>query len=224
MRWRAARSAKTLDGAMTRVATDWFRNTSWSEAIEQAFDEKLRRARRKEQYLRIQASTIAQSHPEVALRLLDRYFEMAEDFDHAQAHVDRAKAFLALNRIDDAIRSYESALERESVFPNLLTQAYLDLPYLIATRRVRSRYPRALQLLDAHKSRLMFPVDHFRWHATHALIDRDLLDSNTARTHAEQALDAAARDHSGFRYHPPVGLVTKQYDELITTLKACCAV
>ena len=74
------------------MTTDWFRNTTWNKSVERAFDEKLRRAKRKEQYLRIQACTLARSYPEVALKLLDRYFELPDDFDHAQAHVDRATA------------------------------------------------------------------------------------------------------------------------------------
>src|SRR5688500_13421369 len=112
------------------MVTDWFRNTTWNESVERAFDEKLRSAKRKEQYLRIQASTLARSHPDVALKLLDRYFELTDNFDHAQAHVDRATALLALGRVSDAIASYEAALAREAAFPKLQTQAYLDLPYL----------------------------------------------------------------------------------------------
>ncbi len=107
------------------MSTDWFRNAEWNDSIERAFHEKLRRARRKEQYLRIQASTLAHSYPEVALKLLDRYFELPDDFDHAQAHVDRATALLALGRVADAITAYEAALAREAVFPNLQTQAIL---------------------------------------------------------------------------------------------------
>ena len=78
----------------------------------QAFDEKLRRARRKEQYLRIQACTLARSHPEVALKLLDRYFELQDDFDHAQAHVDRATALLALGRVGEALAAYEGSPQK----------------------------------------------------------------------------------------------------------------
>jgi tetratricopeptide (TPR) repeat protein len=156
------------------MGDDWFRNTTWNDAVEQAFNEKLSRARRKEQYLRIQACTLARSHPDVALRLLDRYFAMKDNFDHAQAFVDRATAFLTLGRIDEAIDSYNAALAREAEFPNLLTQAYLDLPYLIAVRAVRNQYHHAIQLLEKHTNRLMFPVDHFRWHTALALMAADV--------------------------------------------------
>ncbi|MFO1465449.1 MAG: hypothetical protein U1F35_03250 [Steroidobacteraceae bacterium] len=97
--------------------TDWFRNATWNASIEQTFEDKFRRARRKEQYLRIQACTLAHSHPDVALRLLDRYFTLPNHSDHAQAHVDRATAYLALGRVADALAAYEDALTRESAFP-----------------------------------------------------------------------------------------------------------
>ena len=199
------------------MAADWFRNTEWNAAIESEFNRKLARARRKEQYLRIQASTLAKTQPEVALSLLDRYFELPDDFDHAQAHVDRATAYLTLTRIDDALDSYENALAREAKFPKLKTEAYLELPFQIAVRRLRARYARALEVLRDHESRLMFPVDHFRWHAAFALIEAHSGEGD-ARVHAEKALEAAARDKSGFRYHPSVGLVGDRYDEIIELL------
>lgn len=202
------------------MSTDWFRNTTWNEATEKAFEEKLRRAKRKEQYLRIQACTLARSYPEVTLKLLDRYFGLPDVFDRAQAHVDRATALLALGRTNDAIASYEAALTREAEFPNLQTYAYLDLPYLIATRGIREQYSRALQVLEAHKTRLTFPVDHFRWHCARALVAAEENDPSVATTHAERALEAAAIEHSGFRYHPSVGLVGEQYASVIRKLEA----
>lgn len=200
--------------------TEWFRNTTWNASIEQAFNDKLRRAQRKEHYLRSQASTLARSHPDVALKLLDRYFSLPDDFDRAQAHVDRATAYVALGRMAEALAAYEDALGREAVFPKLLTEAYIAYPYLVATRGVREHYARALELLLKHTSRLVFPVDHFRWHAARALIAAAALDEKTAKIHSQQALDAGARAHSGFRYHPSVGLVTKQYEEVVRRLEA----
>ena len=187
------------------MGADWFRNTTWNEAVERSFNEKLYRAKRKEQYLRIQACMLAQSHPDVALQLLDRYFALKDDFDHAQAYVDRATALLALGRVNEAIESYNAALAREAEFPNMQTTAYLDLPYLIAARGIREKYDDAIQALEKYKARLAspiaFPVDRFRWHAAYALITAEN-DAASATVHAQSALEAAALDHSGFRYHP----------------------
>lgn len=152
------------------MSAAWFRNTTWNEVVEQSFNEKLQRARRKEQYLRIQACILARSHLDAAVRLLDRYFSLKDNFDHAQAYVDRARAPLTLGRINEAVHSYSAALAREVEFPNLLTQAYLDLPYLIAARGIQEKCSFAMQLLEEPKARLMFPVDHFGRHVARALI------------------------------------------------------
>jgi tetratricopeptide (TPR) repeat protein len=202
------------------MTTEWYRNTTWNESIELVFEEKLRRARNKHQYLRIQACTLAQSHPEVAIRLLDRYFELPADFELAQANVDRATAFLALGRVAEAIASYEAALAREADFPNVLTRAYLELPYLVATHGIREQYDRAIQILQSHEACLTFPVDRFQWHAAHALIAADSGKLAVARAHGERSLEAASYEHSGFRYHPTVGLVTGEYKSVIKKLKA----
>jgi tetratricopeptide (TPR) repeat protein len=202
------------------MSDDWFRHTDWNEAIARQFDEKLRRARRKEQYLRIQACSLAATHPTVALELLDRYFKLPDDFDHAQAYVDRATALRALGKIEDAAKSYEAALEREAVFPKVTTQAYLELPVLIATHALHTRYDQALALLKEHAHRLAFPVDHFLWHSAHSLILSAKGIRAAASMHAKQALEAASQDKSGFRYHPSVGLVTAKHRELIKTLGA----
>lgn len=201
---------------------DWYRNTEWTEDVATHFEEKLKKARRKEQYLRIQANVLATHHPIVALALLDRYFALPDDFDHAQAYVDRATALLSLGRIEEAIASYEAALDREASFPKLLTQAYVDLPYLIAVREVKARYDRALELLDKHQVRLMFPVDHFKWHAARAFILAFRNDQVGAKAHAKLALEAASRDKSGFQRHPSLGLVTSRQNEVLQRLVRYC--
>jgi tetratricopeptide (TPR) repeat protein len=190
---------------------DWYRNTDWGPDIAARFEEKLRRARRKEQYLRIQASILADRHPEIALNLLDRYFRMPTHFDHAQGHADRARAFLALGRLEDALVSYEAALRREDEYPNLLTQAAIDLPFLIATRQVAGRFDQAMDLLKRSKARLMFPIDRFKWHVANAMILRSCGDLAAAKVHASEALAEASRHESGFRYHSKLGLVGGEY-------------
>jgi tetratricopeptide (TPR) repeat protein len=202
---------------------DWYRNTDWDAAIASAFFAKLSRARDKAQYLRIQACTLTKGHPTVALSLLEQYFALGDHFDHAQAYVDRATAFLTLGQVDAAIHSYEAALEREAVRPNLTTQAYLDLPFLVATQGLTARYDQARMLLEKHRLRLSFPVDHFRWHAALALIALDAGPPEAAVRHARLALDAAAREHSGLRYHADLGLVGAQYEDIRMRLAAAVA-
>ena len=193
---------------------DWFRNAEWNSDIEAAFFAKLKRARDKSQYLRVQACTLASTHPRIALRLLDQYFALGDNFDAAQAHVDRATAFLSLGQVEDALASYEAALSVEAKKPNYQTQASLDLPFVIACQGIVARYEQALDLLDRHQPKLSFPVEYFRWHTSRALISGAVGVTAEAKAQARLALAAAEKDHSGFRYHPSVGLVGESYQQI----------
>jgi hypothetical protein len=141
------------------------------------------------------------------LRLLDQYFASGEHFDAAQAHVDRAVAYLRLNQIDSVVLAYEAALARENAFPNMRTRARLDLPFLIAKERLSQHYDRAIALLEAHKAELIFPVDRFLWHCALALIRSEQGDRPAAQDAARRALAASSESQSGLRYHQDVGLV-----------------
>lgn len=201
---------------------DWYRNVEWSAKVSAEFEAKLARARRKEQYLRIQACTLAAIHPNVAHSLLDRYFSLPDQFDAAQAHVDRATAFLAQGKVEEALLAYERALTREAEFPNTKTQAYINLPFEIATRMLRERFTRALEVLEAHKSRLMFAIDYFKWNSAHAIIASELRYGGDPRLYAKAAIEAAERDHSGFRYHPEVGLNGGSLSEVYKRMERLC--
>ena len=139
----------------------------------------------------------------------------------AQAHVDRATAYLALGNIDSAIGSYEMAVARERVFPNLRTGASLDLPYLIALNGLSDRYDQAFSMLSGPTDGLMFPVDRFKHHSARAMILRSS-DRAAAATEARLALESAALDHSGFRYHPKLGLVSEKHATALAKLRDLC--
>ena len=205
---------------------EWFRNSDWNPSVEAKFNEKLGRARRKSQYLRIQACYLAKNHPQAALALLDKYFSLGEDFDFAQAFLDQATAYLALGRFDDALRSLENALNREREFPNVKTNAWSEFAMLVATMNIKSQFTKALQVLSENQGRLTFPVEKFTWHAANALILAAQGERKHASQHATKALEAAQAKHSGFRYHPTVGLVGSTYetlrDKLIELSGASC--
>ncbi len=186
---------------------DWFRNETWNDAIEAEFQQKLKRARDKSQYLRIQASYLAGTFPEVALRLLDQYFLLGDHFDMAQAYVDKARALLSLDNVEEALVSYEAALAREQAYPNLKTGAYLDYVSLILAEKRVSLYPAALDVLNRNNDRLIFPIDRFRANGARALILQQMGASTEARDAARLAVAATAETKSGFRFHPKIGLV-----------------
>jgi hypothetical protein len=189
---------------------DWYTNKDWNSDIENAFFTKLGRAKNKAQYLRIQASILAKSRPETALRLLDEYFALGDRFDRPQAHLDRATAFVSLGEVERD----EAALGVETQRPNVRTQATFDLPLLIAEYKVEAQYARALAILQQSASNIVWHADRFRWHAAQALIGQALGKSSEAREHARTALDAAYYANSGMRYHPSVGLVGNQHDRI----------
>ena len=205
--WRTSYVIAVSMGEAAVARDDWYRNATWDDDIEAIFEQRLRRARDKSQYLRIQASYLAESHPPVALKLIERYFELGEHFDIAQAHVDRARAMLALGNLEGALASYEAALERELQSPFLRTQAYLDYGCLVVEAGPIELYARALEVLDAHQDRPMFPVDRYRAHGARAILLHHFTRIEDARAEACLAMKAAQETNSGFRYHPNLGLV-----------------
>lgn len=198
---------------------DWYRNTEWNEEIAEAYFAKLKRARSKDQYLRIQANYLAPNHPVVALELLEQFFTLKDPFDYAQAYCDKAKAYIALGNIEEAIKAYQCALEQESTGKGVLTEAYIALPMLIAEQELKELYRYGVDLLKKNIERLTFPIDHFRFHAALAIFEKGLDNDEEASKQAGLALDAAQIKKSGFRFHQRLGLVGEKYADIVGKLR-----
>lgn len=202
-----------LDAGVAWTRDNWFRNTSWDELIERAFQQRLNRARQKPQYLRIQASYLVERHPEVALRLLKQYFALGTAFDAAQAYVEQARAMRTLDDVDGALISYEAALECERKNPNYRTQASLDYVCLIVNAYYECKYQRAFELLSSGHMSTSFPVERYRANGAMALLLYAFGREEDAKAAAVSALAAADEVQSGFRHHQQLGLVTDLEDE-----------
>ena len=199
---------------------DWFQNKTWDTATEARFNEKLRRARNKALYLRVQAGHLVTADPRAALSLLDRYFALGDDLDRALAFADQAKAYLALGAQEEALRSLENALQREIEVPNIGTWAWSDYAVIVAQHKLDHHYDRALQLLRQHPAESqVFAVTRFLWYAAFALITNAQGQRDEAIGAAAKALELGDVAHSGFRYHPDVGLVGTRYEDLKAKLR-----
>ncbi|MFO1465454.1 MAG: hypothetical protein U1F35_03275 [Steroidobacteraceae bacterium] len=84
---------------------------------------------------------------------------------------------------------------------------------------IRDQYGQALELLLQHKSRaLRFPSTTFAGMPL-ARVAAAAHSVQTANVHSRHALEAASLEHSGFRRHSAVGLVTEQYDTIVKQLE-----
>jgi tetratricopeptide (TPR) repeat protein len=201
------------------VADDWYRNERWTQAIEKRFEERLRRARRKDQYLHLQAAALVDSHPDVAISLIERFLALENPFFPALGYDVKAKALVRLGRIPEALSTYQVALDAELAFPNARTNSATDYAELVVLTQTENLYPQVLELLQRRHSDFAFPVLQFKAHACKAVIFRQQGKLALADGEAAAALAQAERTKSGFRHHPGLGLVGDDQMPLLRLLR-----
>lgn len=208
------------------MAADWFRRSTWSAEDERAFFGKLAKARSRNraQYLRIQADHLASADPPLhreALALLAHLVaHCPEPFEMSATHQQIARSFAELGQVKEARDHYRQSLQWMRDNPSPRNQAWAEFALLVALHRLSDGYEEALDLLEEFDGDIMVPVDLFNRHAARALILSDSGQDAAAREEAAAALEAAAVDDSGFRYHPRVGLVGAKQGDLVRRMKS----
>lgn len=204
------------------ASDDWFRNEDWDAAAEARFRAKLSRSRSsRPQYIRIQAGYLTQSHPQVALELIEEYLNTGDEFHVQMAYWTRAQAYRHLGKVEEAVTAYREALSWEQSHPGHLSPARSDYPKYVAEHRLSDEYGYALDVL-ANRFRSedhQFPLIAYHWNGSHALILSELGHHAEAREFAERALRAAVQTESPFRYHRNVGIVRNATDDFATRIK-----
>jgi tetratricopeptide (TPR) repeat protein len=184
---------------------NWYRNVVWNKNTESHFNEKLKRVRLKQDFLRIQASYLTKNDPGAALSLLEQYFSFGVHFDLARAWYDRAVAYSAIEKTNLALEAFTMALQEEENNPALLTKAYLGLPILVADNELTASYPLALNILKRYEHRLVSHRDYFEWNAAYALILSAKGFETDATKYALEAIQAKQEHANGQKHHINVG-------------------
>ena len=171
---------------------DWYRQTEWNDEIEAFFFEKLRRARaQRDQYIVIQALTLAESFPEVALRLVDFYFETRTDnFDDARARMAASRARFASGGYEKALDEYLEGISDKGDGQALYVGSPIQFAFLAARYRSEKHYLPALDILHGiDQPPDTAPDMVLMYNAGYALILHETgKDPNGAAAMAEKAL------------------------------------
>ena len=198
------------------MADDWFRRKTWTVRDRDEFFTRLKRSRgsfHKAQYARIQAYKLITTRKRdaytAALELLDMILaEWREDAQLASVYDHRAECFLGLGDVARAVEAYRLVFQTQRVCKSELTMAHLDFGWLVVSAPLPELYDEAMAVLgEFHRETISFPVDRYRASAIQALILDARGQPEQARSYARIALQEEAAQHSGFRYHPTIGLV-----------------
>jgi hypothetical protein len=199
---------------VTRPPRDWYRRTTWSASDEQDFLARLKRARRKAQYLVLQASALIDTGDRklaaVGLQLIDRMLnEHPDAFFLSNAHLRRAEALVRLGRSEDAVFAFRDALAARRALPNVINYAYIEFAWTVARLGLRPSFDEVLAALEEFRQPddLSFPVNAYRYAGALAFIMADRGDPTAARNQARLALKAIADETGPFSRHPDFGVV-----------------
>jgi len=213
------------------MAAEWYRRKTWTFQDETAFFARLNRSRsrfHKAQYLRIQAGELAETAVEENLRAAVSLLELLlaeypEPGEIAASYWQLGKCKERLHKSDEAVQAYRLALLQQRIYPNVISNAHISLAVLVAKERRRAEYDEALQALTEWGRLGDFPVMDFEMCAARAIIYAETGNQDDAVQWANDALAAAAKTHSGYRYHAALGLVGNQHADLVERMRKITA-
>jgi hypothetical protein len=194
------------------MSEDWYRNTEWSDDTRQAFFAKLKRSRsQRDQYLAIQALSLAPHMPEAALELAAHYFETrTDDFDDNRVRLAKARAYCAAGRLDDAAENYRDAALADATNPTFKTNSAVEYARFVVENSLSHRYREVAHWMGDVEADFLLPREGYLWHGIRAVIAAENENQLEARRHAALALEYAARTRSSIASHPNLGLVSSQ--------------
>ncbi|NVN89601.1 MAG: hypothetical protein HXX11_03265 [Desulfuromonadales bacterium] len=203
---------------------DWYRNTTWSDATEKDFFERLGRSRQnasKVQYLRIQALYLQDTHPDAANRLLDTMLALPfEQSQIASAYLQKAEVAIRLGRPhEDIVSFFRKSILQQRVFPQVRTIVHRRFGRYAVENAHKELYDEILGILSEYADGEMLPIELYETNGVRAIICEEKGLIKEARQYAAVALQQAAKTESGFRYHKAFGIVEERSSVFDQTLE-----
>jgi tetratricopeptide (TPR) repeat protein len=211
------------------VAHDWYRKTTWSEADQRAFFDRLNRSRtafNKAQYLRIQAHYLeGVGSPEflkAALILLGKVLnEYPVESELASTYIQKASCFVKLGQSDEALSFYRLCFDAQRNYKTIRTDAHIEFGRFVVVNKFTQLFDEALAVLDEFEiNGIVFPRAIFYKSGIRAIIYAQRGEIEKAKEFAAVALEAASKVHSGLRHHPTIGLVKDKETYFYKSLRA----
>ena len=206
-------NSKHLDS--NRMA-DWYRRKTWTKTDEEEFFAKLNRARKdgRAQYLKIQAIELIETKDKkllkvaenLLLKMLTEYPD--DDFNKGSALHSLGDIYKLRDDFQNAIKYYKQALDFEKIYPNVITQAYLDYSELVVKTGGTASFNDVEQILLERQPTLLFPIEKYKVNSLLSVINKQNKRHNEAKRFAVLADQSANAETSGLRYHKYLGVVT----------------
>ncbi len=210
--------------------SDWYRRKTWTKEDEQAFFQKLGRARkdRRAQYLKVQAIELVETRDKDLLKVAEFLLNKVLN-DYPEDNFNRSSTLHTLGDIykltdnfEKAIDYYKQSIDFESTYPNVRTNSYLDYSELIVKTKRTNQYDFVENILLEELPGQIFPLLRYKTCSILSIIFDYKDNKDQAKHFADLAEQNANQETSGLRYHKYLGVVKERdtwLDKLITAGK-----
>ncbi len=150
--------------------------------------------------------------------MLDEYPE--DKFNRSSALETLGNIYNEVGEKNKAIEYYKKAIDFEKIYPNVLTEAYLNYGELVVSLKQDLWYDDVEEILLNRYSSLAFPIQKFKVNSILSFINEHKGMNDLAKHYAELADQNANEKTSGFRYHKDLGLVSDKENWLTKLFKS----
>ena len=206
---------------------EWYRKSTWSETDEAEFYEKLSKARKynRAEYIKIQASTLINTEnakllndAEILLnKIIDEYPNEKSEMSSTLNALGRI--YQIRNNFDKAIGYFRESLNFEKLYPNVITNSYLNFSELIVKNQKKEDYDYVQILLLKEVPESLFPVVKYKGYSLLSIINANNGNFQKAKEYEKLAEENANATTTNLRYHKYLGIVKKRDSWLDKLLK-----